>query len=392
MIIKVSTKLDQLIKEEPDMLKSVISHFNMKNHYYMIDNTKKRLCGEYTMLIEDKNIEHVVLFNNFKNKGRNSRFVQFLPPFLTYKNNGKKCFYIVNKSSDDVTAKSVFIYSILNSVGFKMINNSIEFGIKNISNIYDFIYEKSRFINKGNHSTTIKENEKSIYIYAKSGGAETGEALLTAYFCSFFIPNKKIKLFQYNDGIQNKFTDKQLSFLKNINISVDLEIKPKNFLSHKYKKIEEENFRNQPKFLKNLYKKWGKKKTCICCLLSDNSNIASHIERQTDINKNNLYSNEEKIEKSISSENGIFLCRNHDIAFEKKFFSINSEGFFVFNNNISNENLDYIKELILRKTFHNMKIEDIFITNKMIEHLKKHQNNNFFISYEDFCKKHNINL
>jgi hypothetical protein len=65
----------------------------------------------------------------------------------------------------------------------------------------------------------------------------------------------------------------------------------------------------------NLLQKYGEKRCYLCGCDLEHLVIASHIERITDIDNSIVYTDEEKAARAVDSDNGFWLCANHDKMF-----------------------------------------------------------------------------
>lgn len=371
------------------IMEDISSSLNIQGDFSVRVCNKKR--GRYIMEIEnlENNKIDLILFNSDVS-GRNSRFSQLLPYFLVQKNSGNKFFYILDMKSDDRTPKSKLIYEIVNEIKIKMINRKDFFDIEQtIFSVEDLIIKKEGLKKIGkNLSTHIKELDNEILINGKSGGAETGELMVVLLFCKNK-SEKEVKLTEHNDGVQNKLTKKQKGMLINEGIIIESKHKTINKLKEisEIKDKKSINHRNQELFKKNLINKYGNSNCLIC---GKPSGIASHIERQSDINKNKRYTIDEKDYRSVSENNGFFLCRDHDYYFEKKIFSFNSLGEIIFKQQLNNEEIKHLPYIIADKTLLDFSIEKI-INTEMENFLFKHREGFSYQSVSDFLSKNKEN-
>jgi predicted restriction endonuclease len=375
-----------ILKNNPlEVMENIFSSLNIKGDFSIQFSNKKH--GKYIMKIEnlENNIIDLILFNS-NVSGRNSRFVQLLPYLLVQKNSGNKFFYILNMRSDDRTPKSKLVYEIVNEIEIKMINRKDFFNEeRTISSIEDLVFRKKELKKIGkNLSTHIKEVDDEILIYGKSGGAETGELMVISLFCKSK-SDKETKIIEHNDGVQNKLTLKQ----KNMLITKEILIEDKHRTINKLKETAETkdkmniNHRNQELFRQNLIKKYGNSNCLIC---GKPSGIASHIERQSDINKNKEYTLNEKDYKSVSENNGFFLCRDHDYYFERKIFSFNDLGEVVFKKQLNNEEKKHIPFIVVDKMLLNSSIKTI-LSMEMKNFLTKHREGFDYQNVNDFLNE-----
>jgi hypothetical protein len=126
-----------------------------------------------------------------------------------------------------------------------------------------------------------------------------------------------------NESKKLSETDKEL--IISYGVKVENKLLPPFGPKQYEQQIAVESVRNQAAFQLNLLNKYGSKRCLICGNNVEETIIASHIHRITDIDKSSI-SHDEKCKEAVDPDNGFWLCATHDKMFETGlFFFLNQE-------------------------------------------------------------------
>lgn len=239
-----------------------------------------------------------------------------------------------------------------------------------------------------NASSYFLVGDKLVTIYGKTFGNNGFEMIPIAY-CIYVLAQKEGKeviFYQVKDGDDPKPISKEnIRFMESLGIKVydelqDYEENPDAIID------ESQDSRCQTEFKKNLLMKYGTERKCYLCNCTIPENlIASHIQRVADINKLPIPFNERR-KKAVDSENGFWLCANHDKMFEFGIITFNEiTGEFVLGQDyleskeLTPEQVDFIKEITKEK-----EIDKEHFTEELSNYLKIHNDR---IKSENLKKK-----
>lgn len=291
----------------------------------------------YELIIEKRNgrsiiIEHLecrnyIIFSAKTAKdGRNTFLNQYISTVLSIYGSDESTklknisVYLMDTSSSAKTPYMLDTYRILKTLDIGIINEH-ELNIKPIKkyqSVREFKVQREdrQNYNPANNSSYILENSDSYEIFGKSFGANGKESALISCLVSKIASaeSKKVLYYQVEDNGSHKLSNTDKVLLENYGVIIDEELIP-SFSARNYIKSKPLTSRNQAVFHFNLLNKYGKKKCLLCGNQIEATIIASHIHRITDIDKSNV-SWEEKIEMAVDSDNGLWLCSNHDKLFE----------------------------------------------------------------------------
>lgn len=319
---------------------------NEDDHYLPKTYNKGRLAtlryGEYV---------HFITFSELSIEGRNSSVQSVSTAFnifymCPYKKK-KLYYYFICKSGNATTDYHMFIYRLMQTVGFTFLNFPSSSAPTSFITIEDMMRmrDENRGTNRSNNSTFISKNEHGKYeAYCKTYGASKYESSLICYAMSTIIGGaEKIKLYEIIEGNLNELPKSSLEVLRKMNtvdiIKTDLTFE---------KKIFEESRDNQlrsPRYQYNLFAKLGEKRCALCgCRIPDIIQGA-HIWSIANIRAENSISLEDKVQYAIDGDNGLWLCENHHKLFDRNIITIMSDGSVKYNRNIASVHIPYLHTL-----------------------------------------------
>ena len=291
---------------------------------------------------------HFITFSELDIEGRNSS-IQSVPTaynifYMCPYEKKKLYYYFICKSGNPVTDYHMFIYRLMQTVGFTFLNFPTSSVINSFVTIEDMMRmrDENRGTNRGNNSTYISKNEEGKYeAYCKTYGASKYESSLICYAMSMIIGRtEKIKLYEILEGNLKELPESSLQVLRKMDtvdiIKTDLTFE---------KRILEESRGNQlrsPRYQYNLLDKLGEKHCALCgCTIPDIIQGA-HIWPVSSIRAEKSISIDDKVRYATDGDNGLWLCENHHKLFDRNLIAIMSDGSVKYNRNISTVHIPYL--------------------------------------------------
>lgn len=304
--------------------------------------------------------------------GRNAFIAQYWTPILKYLNDFKIIQYIDEKI-DSSTIKSdyhKFIFRCLKTMGVEI--DGLSFEVKPWESLEEFLSSRASMEKKNNNSSYVTVDDNSIVLFGKTYGAQAGEALIFLATLNllkgdrhlFYTPMPENKTDNSVDPSKN-----MLDFIAKIGAKFiySTPTQEQQAIKTHINNDEDEEIRNQALFKLHLDKKFEHK--CYVCGSSGlGILVASHIDRVTDIKKRSNLSKVEKTNLATSMENGLWLCRNHDILFEHGNMWFDTSGNLQFKEQILAEENAILYSMLVRN-----KIEDKHFTEDMQKNLELHR-------------------
>ncbi len=285
-----------------------------------------------------------------------------------------------------------FAYKLCRTLGINILNyNSLDWTVnrgneveaqnpfKSIKNMKDM---RNKMVKGKNKSSYIIENAGDTILYGKTFGNNGFEIILMAAAAKV-ITKGNVYLWQIKDTNTLKgkkrnatpITSANLKLLKKLGIECFDELKE---YTPNEEALRDGDARSQAEFIKNLMKKFGsdEKKCYLCNCNIQKMIIASHIHRVCDINKEQIPF-EQKREKAVSGDNGLWLCANHDKLFEYGLIYFDESGLMQVSNlnDLTEEQKEYVLGITIANNSgsHSVAIEENLLTDKMKEFLSIHR-------------------
>jgi hypothetical protein len=294
---------------------------------------------------------HFITFSEQAIEGRNSS-IQSVPTafnifYMCPYDKKKLYYYFICKSGNPATDYHMFIYRLMETVGFTFLNFPGPSPVTSFVTIEDMMRarDENRGTNKSNNSTYISKNENGEYeAYCKTYGASKYESSLICYAMSMIIGHtEKIKLYEILEGDLKELPSSSLQVLRKMDtvdiIKTDLTFE---------KRIFEESRGNQlrsPSYQYNLLNKLGEKHCALCgCTIPDIIQGA-HIWPVANIRSANSISIDDKVRFATDGDNGLWLCENHHKLFDRNIIAILSDGTVKYNNRLSPVHVPYLHAL-----------------------------------------------
>lgn len=282
------------------------------------------------IIIEKDNRKIYVIFSRNDTDSRNAFLNQYVATVLKAyvhdeSSNKDIHVYLLDTTRFATTPYMVDTYKMLKTLGISILNESnLNIGrIEAYTSVREWKATRTerQNYNPGNNSTYVLENEDSYTIYGKSFGANGKEA---SFICCTIaqiasIEEKSVHLYQVEDNQATGLSLPDVKLLEYFGVIIEKSILPR-FEPRQYQKQQViSTSRDQATFQYNLLNKYGSKKCFICGNRVEETIIASHIHRVTDIDKSNLQW-DEKCKAAVDPDNGFWLCANHDKMFEYGLF------------------------------------------------------------------------
>ena len=258
-----------------------------------------------------------ITFSEMAIEGRNSSIQSVPTAFNIYYmcpyEKKKLYYYFICRSGNPATDYHMFIYRLMQTVGFTFLNFPTPSAAISFVTIEDMMRarDENRGTNKSNNSTYISKNEDGEYeAYCKTYGASKYESSLICYAMSKIIGyTEKIKLYEILEGNLKELPESSLQVLRKMDmvdiIKTDLTFE---------KRIFEESRGNQlrsPRYQYNLLDKLGEKHCALCgCTIPDIIQGA-HIWPVASIRAAKSISLDDKVRYATDGDNGLWLCENH---------------------------------------------------------------------------------
>lgn len=305
-------------------------------------------------------------------KSRNAFIAQYWPPIIKYLGESNLIQYIDEKIPENKISAPYhqFIFRCLATVG--VVFDGLSDEVKPWASLDELVSSRETQGKNGNNSSYITINDNSIVLVGKIYGAQAGESLIILAALNalkkdnmdlFFTPMPENK-----PRDSKKLPENISEFVKKIGahfISSNGDNKSQTGVNEE--QSSETEIRNQAIFKMNLDKKYPHE-CYVCGVKGHGLLVASHIDRVADIKARAHISVEEKIEKAVSMENGIWLCRNHDVLFEYGNMWFDAEGAVRFSVEISEKENSQLVNKLKR-----LQIEKTHLTQQMLDNLQAHR-------------------
>lgn len=310
---------------------------------------------------------HFITFSEQSVAGRNSSIQSVPTAFNMYYMcpyaKKKLYYYFICTEGNPATDYHMFIYRLMETIGFNFLNFPISTLATNFVSIEDMMRarDENRSTNKSNNSTYISKNEEGEYeAYCKTYGASKYESSLICYAMSSIIGHAaKIKLYEILEGNLKELPKSSLEALKKMDtvdvIKTDLTFE---------KRIFEESRGNQfrsPRYQYNLLNKLGEKHCALCgCTISDIIQGA-HVWPVASIKATHSISIDDKVRYATDGDNGLWLCENHHKLFDRNIVAISEDGSIKYNRSLAPSHIPYLQALTETTQLSDLYLNDNFL-------------------------------
>lgn len=272
-------------------------------------------------------------------------------------------YYFLNNEGNHETNYHILMYRLMKTIGFNFINakSSLNQEIKKFTSIEDIMFNRkmNSIKNKSNNSTYItKSTINNIEVYGKTYGASKYETSMICYALSF-LKNKQQKLTLY-EVLEGDLKELPSSSLNVLNVMGNINIVPTDIQLER-KLFEENNSLRSPRFIYNLFNKFGKKKCMLCNCEIPELIQGAHIWPVSYIKKEAGITLEERIKCATDGENGLWLCENHHKLFDSNIISINEKnGKIEFKNKLNKLDYNFLNSITILKQLPSEIMTDTF--------------------------------
>ena len=306
-----------------------------------------------------KDTVNYISFSEKEIHGRNSSVQSVPTAFNSYYLNSYKnknlYYYFLNFNGNATTNYQIMIYRLMKTIGFKFLNidSAIAPKISSFTSLDDIMNSKkiNTEKNRSNNSSYITKSSNNDYdIYGKTYGANKYDTSITCYALSMLATkNQKITLYEVVKNDLKELPEASMNVLKKMN---NIKIIPTNIQLDK-KIFQENNNLRSPRYIFNLFEKFGEKKCALCDCEIPELIHGAHIWSVASIKKAHI-SDDEKIRCATDGENGIWFCENHHKLFDENILLINKDLSFSIKNNLRKTDIDFINQITLHKKLSNV--------------------------------------
>jgi len=365
-----------------DNFREILQSLGIFDETYIVSLTTR---NGRSIIIEKDDRKIYVIFSSKETDSRNAFLNQYvatvLKSYVLDESRQKEIYvYLLVTSRFASTPYMVDTYKMLKTLGISILNEpNLNIGaIEPYTSVRDWKATRTerQNYNPGNNSTYVLENEDSYTVYGKSFGANGKE---TSFICCTIAKiasteEKRVHLYQVEDNQASGLSLQDVRLLEYYGVIIEKNILPR-FEPRQYQRLQVfGTSRDQATFQFNLLNKYGSKKCLICGNRIEESIIASHIHRITDIDKSNL-SWDEKCKAAVDPDNGFWLCANHDKMFEHGLYYFIDQ--FLKTSNQVNPLIETLEQSMIRTV---SQISNEVLKNQILEFVKR--NNDLLVLKE----------
>ena len=111
------------------------------------------------------------------------------------------------------------------------------------------------------------------------------------------------------------------------------------------KSFDENNSLRSPRFIFNLFDKYGNKKCMLCNCKIPEIIQGAHIWPVSNIKKKDNLTIDEKLKYATDGENGIWLCENHHKLFDENIIVLKSDGKVEYRKDLTEKQIEFLREI-----------------------------------------------
>lgn len=329
--------------------------------------------GRVAILLYDDCVNYIS-FSESGINGRNSS-VQSVPTafnlFYNCKIKNKRLYYYFLESKGNLeTDYHLFMYRLMSTIGFEFINDDVlDNEIIPFNSIDDIIHTRksNKGKNKSNNSTYVTKSSKLVVdIYGKTYGASKYESAMICYALSKLASKKQtVTLYEVLEQDLKELPKKTRKTIEKMGV---IDIIPTDMTLEK-KVFNENNSLRSPRYLYNLLNKFGEKKCALCDCIIPESIQGAHIWPVAEIKKDKVSNFDQKLEWAIDGENGLWLCNNHHIWFDKNIIRISLNGDILIDDTVDSSEKEFIEKITTVE-----KLPKEYLTKEFVIYIKKRYN------------------
>ena len=345
--VKSLSLKDVATNELLDLLSERIAN---KKIEYEVEYVNERNIGNY-IIFEYNGIKNYIILLNYRDaspstQGRNS-FIQSIPTayrtFLEDTFENKKIYYydVYYRGGSYEPYIELFLKLSMSLGIIPLYENNIlpYLSLDELIATRNMNRKKS----KQNNPSFIEKTVHGINIYGKVFGANSKDTEMICHAVNKWFDGK-ITLYQITDNTSTKLSKNFLNYLESTNkFFIKDDVYSFKELVSSGTKAEDVNLRN-PKFITNLFDKYGDKKCALCSCSIHQIIDAAHIFPVEAI-KEMPISEKEKLLIATSADNGVWLCKNHHRLFDSHLLLLDT-GNYHFGKDLKSEHALYIEKSI----------------------------------------------
>lgn len=333
MKIEVPNRIAAFINK--NVLKDILLTLGIIEDDFLVSFPNRN--GRFIIISYNNRRIYIVISSASARDGRNSFLNQYIATALnSYVNdsttqNKEIYIYLLDTSSYAKTSYITDTYRMLKTLEISILNES-SLGYSSPLKPYNSVREwklareDRQTYNSANKSSYVLEDDFSFTIYGKSFGANGKESSFISCVIAKIAKkeDKIVNFYQVKDNSSREIAQKDKKLLEFFGVNIMHDLLP-NFEPRQYQKQVLSTCRDQATFQLNLLNKYGVKKCLICGNTIEESIIASHSHRITDIDKSTDIDWVEKCKQAVDPDNGMWLCANHDKLYESGLIYFNND-------------------------------------------------------------------
>ena len=224
-------------------------------------------------------------------------------------------------------------------------NFEIEDAFKSASDFIRF-RNTSKLRNRTNNSTYITKTQEGYEVFAKTYGASKYESSFFIYSLQNLVPSTaKIKVYEIIEGGLVELPQASQDVIK---LMQNVELIPTS-LQLDIKALHDNDTLRSPRYKSHLFDKLGDQHCAFCNCTIRELIQGAHIWDVASIKADHHLSDEEKVVHATSGDNGLWLCANHHLLFDRHLLNLNSNGEVVYNHNADKEYITFMDDITVNR-------------------------------------------
>lgn len=365
----------------PAILTDVCQRITGQEEYTVdfIDEVNK---GRLAKLFYNGSVAYISFSEN-RVKSRNSSFQSFPSALVSYLNEGIErkslCYFILETDANIETDYFLFMYRLMKTVDTEFLNESemLSNPIRGFTTVEDIILNKNniRGRNRANNSSYItKSVDEIIQVYGKLYGANKYETSLLC-LALYKVTNNNIELFEIEEGNLKKLPKEARDYL----LSLDRFSIVNATIALEESEFRENDSLRSPRYIYNLLEKYGDKKCALCECEIPQIIQGAHIWPVADIKRDIQLNQDEKLERAIDGDNGLWLCNNHHKLLDANIIRLFNDGSVKYKTALSENQSEYLNEVTTVK-----ELSSDIVNDRFTEYLTLRNQNVVVHEYADF--------
>jgi hypothetical protein len=365
----------------PAILTDVCRRITGQENYTVdfIDEVNK---GRLAKLFHNDSVTYISFSEN-RVTSRNSSFQSFPSALVSYLNEDMEskriCYFILETDANIETDYFLFMYRLMKTVDTEFLIESemLSNPIRSFTTVEDIILNKNniRGRNRANNSSYItKSVDEIIQVFGKLYGANKYETSLLC-LALYEVTDNQIELFEIEEGNLKKLPKEARDYL----LSLDRFSIVNATIALEESEFRENDSLRSPRYIYNLLEKVGDKKCALCECEIPQIIQGAHIWPVADIKRDSGLSQDEKLERAIDGDNGLWLCNNHHKLLDSNIIRLFNDCSVKYKTSLSENQREYLNEVTTVKVLSSDIVNDGFT-----EYLTRRNQNITEQEYADF--------